>query len=54
MTVQEYVAKAKAELDAFQKNWEEKMIEEPQNYPAELEEGDWGDQELADRFGTTI
>ena len=53
MTVQEYVAQAKAELDAFQKNWEDKMIKEPQHYPAELEEGDWGDQELASRFGAT-
>lgn len=52
MTVQEYVAKAKAELDAFQKNWEDKMKTEPDNYPADLDEGEWGDQELASRFGT--
>lgn len=51
MNVKEYVAIAKAELDSFQRNWEEKMVSEPGNYPSDLEEGEWGDQELASRFG---
>ena len=51
ITVTEYIAKAKDELDAFAKNWEVQRQLAPHLYPASLSAADWGEQELAGRFG---
>ncbi len=51
MTLPEYIKVAKAELDEFQKRYEKGNAEEPVNWPMEMDEGEWGEQELAGRFG---
>ena len=47
MNVSDYVKLRKAELDKFEKHWNEMVKSGNQHYPKELEEGDWYDQELA-------
>ena len=51
MTVDEYTDMAIAELKEFRKNWHEQHKKTPETYPAELDEIDWGEQEMASRFG---
>lgn len=50
MTLQEYVEKAKAELDRFKENWLEENWKSPSAWPLDLEESEWEEQELSDRF----
>ena len=47
MTVDEYVKIRKDELDAFAACWNKGARSESSNYPTDLEEGDWYEQELA-------
>jgi len=49
MTVSEYVQMAKKELDEFEAKWI--IGEENDNWPHDLDEGEWCDQEMAVRFG---
>ena len=50
MTLQEYIENAKKELDDMQLMWLENHGFDPDNWPLENEEGEWGEQELAQRF----
>lgn len=51
ITVQEYVALAKADLDKFQKTWETGMKNSPDMYPEKLPKNEWREQEMAARSG---
>jgi len=51
MTVEQYIAKAKKELDTFAATWHRQCELAPNCYPQTLSEGEWGEQELASRFG---
>jgi len=51
MKLEEYVQTAIQELKKFQKKWEQEHEKNPEYYPMELEEGEWGQQELSERFG---
>lgn len=53
MTIQEYITVAKKELDDFEAKWIKGEAEDPNNWPHDMDEGDWADQELAERFGST-
>lgn len=47
MKLQEYIKIRIEELNALQSMWEEGNLKDPENYPMDMEEGDWYDQELA-------
>ena len=51
MTIDEYVEKAKSELDNFRTKWLLAHENDPENWPLDLDEGAWGQQELDERFG---
>lgn len=48
MIVTEYIQQAKKELDEFEEMWLDK--EKTDGWPSDLDEGEWGEQELAARF----
>lgn len=50
ITLDEYVEKAKQELDKFKQEWIEQHKEDPRNWPMRLGEGEWIQQELSHRF----
>ncbi len=50
MKLKDYVTKRKAELDTFQKEWEKEHAKDAETWPLEMEEGEWGQQELAEDF----
>jgi len=51
MTIQEYIAKAKDELDKMMDFYLSENVKNPVNYPLDMSEDEWCDQELAMRFG---
>jgi len=51
MKLEDYIEKAKKELDDLQNQFVESNKKDPDMWPLEMEETDWGDQELAARFG---
>ena len=50
MTIDEYVQKAKDELDEFADLWQEEHRADPNNWPLDFSEEEWAEQELAHRF----
>lgn len=50
MNVSQYVELAKKELDDFEKMWNDGIQKAPNDWPKELNEEEWGDQEIATRF----
>lgn len=52
MKLEDYIKKAKKELDDFEIYWREenRKSSDPDMWPLALEEEDWGEQELAARF----
>lgn len=50
MTLEEYVKRAKMELDEFEAQWKQDHSRDPKNFPMELQEDEWKEQELAVRF----
>ena len=47
MTVKEFTAQKRQELsilDRFEAYWSERMKQSPQNFPGELQAGDWDEQ----------
>jgi len=50
MTLDAYVAKAIEELKQFQEEWHRNHDFDGETWPLEMKEGDWADQELAERF----
>ena len=50
ITLDEYVERAKQELDEFKQEWIEHHKEDPENWPMHLGEVDWMEQELTHRF----
>jgi|TARA_R110000764_G_scaffold111673_1_gene198445 hypothetical protein len=51
MHISDYVRQAKAELDEMEKEHIEEHAKTPEQWPLEMNVGEWGDQELAARFG---
>lgn len=51
MTVDEYVAKAKQELDLFAANYQNMKAIAPNCFPESQLESEWVEQERAARFG---
>ena len=47
MTLDEYVEKAKKELDDFKKEYLKEYAKDPKNWPLEMDEGEWDEQENA-------
>jgi hypothetical protein len=54
ITLNEYVEKAKQELDKFKQEWSEHHNEDPRNWPMCLGEVEWMEQELSHRFEESI
>ena len=50
MTLDEYITKAIAELKTFNDDWHKNHEFDAETWPLEMAEGDWIDQELAERF----
>lgn len=50
MTLEEYVKRAKMELDEFESQWKQDYSRDPRNFSMELQEDEWEEQELAARF----
>lgn len=50
MELKEYIAQAKKELDEMESKWKAENEKDPANWPLDMSEEDWGDQELAQRF----
>jgi len=50
MTLDEYIKQATDELLNFKTMWEENNKENPKQWPMEMGEEDWGEQELGSRF----
>jgi hypothetical protein len=50
MTLDEYIDKAKKELEDFRKMYISNQYTDPENWPLELYEGEWAEQELTYRF----
>lgn len=51
MTLYEYIKQAKKELDAFAERFIEGNKIDPDMWPIEMKEEEWGEQEMASRFG---
>jgi len=51
MELIEYIKKAKQELDDFAQEYLKGHESEPELWPLDMDEVDWGDQELTSRFG---
>ena len=54
MKLEEYVKLAKKELDEFEANWKKQHNTTPEDWPLEMNDADWGVQELASRFDQII
>ena len=50
ITIDEYVEKCKKELDEFEQIWKKENKKDPENWPMEMPEVEWGDHELTQRF----
>lgn len=50
ISLAEYIEIAIKELHNFQKEWEENNAKEPEYYPMKMPIGEWGAQELSERF----
>lgn len=50
MTLEQYIAEAKAKIEKFEQEWLEKQKADPANYPNDLSPGDWDEQFLAATF----
>ena len=50
MHLKEYVEKAKEELDKFEQMWLEGHASDPDNWPLDIGEGEWNEQEKSVRF----
>lgn len=50
ISLQEYIEQSIKELKKFESNWLKNNKKDPDSFPMELNEGDWGEQELAERF----
>lgn len=50
MNIEEYIETAKEELDLFKEEFLLKHKNDPENWPIDMEEGEWGEQELEYRF----
>ena len=50
MTLDEYIDKSKEELETLRKHYKEMSELDPENWPFEMPEGEWNQQELDYRF----
>ena len=50
MTLDEYIDKSKEELETLRKHYKEMSELDPENWPFEMNEGEWSEQELGYRF----
>jgi hypothetical protein len=50
MKLSEYITQAKKEIDDFEQLYVNGNKNDPEMWPLEADEGEWGDQELAARF----
>lgn len=44
ITLEEFVARTKAELDAFADNWKKEHAKAPDDWPMEMSLGEWDEQ----------
>jgi hypothetical protein len=51
MKLEDYIKQAKAELDTFELRWKGEAALNSIEWPLEMPEGEWAEQELAIRFG---
>lgn len=51
MTLDEFVTQLKRDADDFKQRWLDGVAESPEDYPMELDEGDWSEQYLAEFYG---
>jgi hypothetical protein len=47
MTLDEYVAELKADVERFEKEWRESAAAEPKQYPMAMPPGEWFEQYMA-------
>lgn len=47
MTLDEYVAELKADVERFEKEWRESAAAEPNQYPMAMPPGEWFEQYMA-------
>lgn len=50
MTLEEYVEMVKKDLDEFESNWKNSHESDPENWPMEMNEGNWDEQLLSYKF----
>lgn len=50
MTLDEYIDKSKKELEIMRKHYKEMSDLDPENWPYDVTEEQWSEQELAYRF----
>ena len=50
MTLDEYIDKSKKELETLRKHYKEMSELDPENWPLDMNECEWGEQELFYRF----
>ena len=50
MTLDEYIDKSKKELETLRKHYKDMLELDPENWPCEMPEGEWNQQELDYRF----
>ena len=50
MILDAYIEKSKAELDAFAEKWKAENAKNPDSWPMEMNQGEWNQQELSERF----
>jgi len=50
ITLAEYVVLAKREIDQWAESYRAENDADPAHFPMVMEEGEWGEQELSERF----
>lgn len=50
-TLDQFIARAKREIDTFAEKWRDNMTESPDEYPNKLPPQDWDEQYLSDIYG---
>lgn len=51
MKLHEYIETANRELNIMYSKWMKEHEKDPALWPLEMDEGEWNEQELAERFG---
>lgn len=46
MTLEEFIAEMKKDIDKFEVNWRKQNVAKPEHWPMEMNEGDWYEQFL--------